>query len=109
MGYLLAILTAGVTIIGNVTAKMWADNGKASLLAVTLFFYVASSIAFPIALKFGKLTILNAVATVFIFVLTTIAGLVYFKERLFLHQYIGLGFAFVAIALLTIEGRLAFR
>ncbi len=103
MGYALAIVTAIVTIAGNITAKVWADNNKTSMFAITLAFYIASSIAFPLALKYGKLTVLNAFATVFIFLLTSAAGIFYFKEKLTTFEMIGLGLAFLGVLFLSIE------
>ncbi len=105
MGYFFAALTAAVTISGNITAKLWADNRKPVFLAITLVFYIASSIAFPLALKYGKLSVLNAFSTIFIFSLTTLAGFFLFKERLTFLQSLGLGLAFASIIFLTIEGR----
>lgn len=104
MGYFLAVVTAVVTIAGNVTAKIWAENNKTTMLVVTLVFYIASSVAFPFALRYGKLTILNAFATAFIFILTSAAGLWYFKERLTALEVLGVFLAFSGILLLSIEG-----
>lgn len=103
MGYFWSIVTAVTTIIGNVTAKLWADSHKTQFFIITLVFYVMASVAFPLALRHGRLTVLNAFTTVIIFALTSLAGLWYFKEKLQPYQLIGLAFAFAAIILLSIE------
>ena len=72
-------------------------------MIITLVFYVMASVAFPLALRYGRLTILNAFTTVIIFALTSLAGLWYFKEKLLPHQLIGLAFAFAAIVFLSVE------
>ena len=106
MGYFFAIITALVTILGNITAKLWADNRKPSLFIATMVFYIASSIAFPLALKYGKLSTLNAFATVFIFILTAAAGIFFFKEKLTTLETVGLLLAFSGIVVLSIDGAL---
>lgn len=103
MGYFLAIVTAVVTIGGNFTAKLWAQTNKPWLFVATMAFYIASSIAFPYALRYGKLNVLNAFATAFIFILTSALGIYYFKEKLTTLELLGLVLAFSGVLLLSAD------
>ncbi len=102
MGHLLAFLSALTTLFGDITAKVWADKNNHAFFALTILFYLAASVTFPLALKFGKLSVINAFASVIIVVLTTLAGIFLFKEKLAPLQFIGIGLGIIAIILLVV-------
>lgn len=101
MGFLLASISSLATLVGDVTAKLWVQRNQTWLFIVTLVFYMVSSLAFPLALRFGKLTIINAFTSVAIVILVSLAGVFMFKEKITGWQLAGLILGILAIALLA--------
>lgn len=105
LGSLLALLTGLFVLFGNIYAKEWSMKPRASLFAITLLFYIASSIVFPISLRFGTLTVLNTVASMVTVAATPLIGLALFRERISSVQAIGLTIGILAVVLLAIPFR----
>ena len=105
MGFFLAFISSLATLVGDITAKLWVQKNQTWLFVVTLAFYMVSSVAFPLALRFGKLTIINAFASVTIVILVSLAGVFMFKEKITGWQLAGLILGILAIALLAFGER----
>ena len=105
MGFFLAFISSLATLVGDVTAKLWVQRNQSWLFLLTLAFYMVSSLTFPLALRFGKLTIINAFASVTIVILVSLAGIFMFKEKITGWQLVGLILGILAIALLTLGER----
>jgi multidrug transporter EmrE-like cation transporter len=102
MFYFYIIASTICFLTGDYFAKLWVANDKWSLLTIILPFYLIASTLFLFALK--KVNSLS-----FAILIGTLTGLIggvclghlLFDERLNLPQYFGLGFAIIAIGLLT--------
>lgn len=107
MVYFLTFLSALTAIIGNVTAKYWADKSSTIWLFVTLAVYTISTFAYAESLRFGKFTVVNALFYAIVPIITTAFGIFLFKDRLSLLQTIGILLSVIGIVLFTIEGKVS--
>ena len=107
MIYLLTLISALSAIIGNVTAKYWADNDSPIWLIATFVVYTISTFAYAESLHFGKFTIINALFYAIVPIITTIFGVLLFKDRITLLQSVGIILSVIGIVLFTIEGKVS--
>jgi multidrug transporter EmrE-like cation transporter len=105
MGTLLAIVSSVVTVVGNVYAKEWATAPGWRFFLGTQLFYLLGALIFPLALRFGTLTVMTAVAGVAAALATAGIGLWVYNEHLTTVQLAGVVISLVGIVLLTVPFR----
>ncbi len=102
LGYLLVFAGSITTIVGDYLAKRWSvAGGLEGFPAIAL--YAITGALFMSSLKFGELTIMNAVWSILVFVLTSCIGLFIFHERLSHMQWVALSLGFLSILLFLID------
>lgn len=102
-GFLFISLGAALTVFADYQAKRWSLSPSPWLLTTIIVLYAASGLAFTYALRFGKLTVLNAIWTIAVFTITSALGLLFFHERLSRIQFLALILGFVSIILFTVH------
>ena len=102
--YLLVILGGTATVIADWFAKSWSLNRIWTYLAIAGLLYLVTGISFAVSLTMGKLTVLNAFWSVFIFLASTILGALVFHESVNGIQKTALAFGFVSIFLFALTG-----
>lgn len=107
MVYLLTLVSALTSILGNVTAKFWADGNQPSWFIVTIVAFTASTVSYAYSLRYGHFTTINALFYAVVPIITAIFGYVLFKDKLTTLQLIGFLFGLVSIILLTVEGKVS--
>lgn len=108
--YVFIIVSIACYLAGDYLGKLWVSNGKLSLLLTIFSLHLIASLMFLLALKksdslsFTVLmgTLIGLIGGVFI-------GHYFFAERFNLPQYFGLGFAVIAIFLLTFPFQSTFK
>lgn len=101
--YILVILGAIATIFADWCGKTWTIEHHKWLFVLAIFLYAFSGFSFTLSLTMGKLTVLNAFWSVFVFVCSTLLGIVVFHESVSILQKCALGFGFLSILLFTLS------
>lgn len=106
MVYLLTFISAITSVIGNVTAKYWADSKGTFWMTVTICAFLVSTISYTYSLRIGgQFTLVNALFYAIVPIITVLLGFFLFHDRVTTLQAVGLGLSFIAIVLFTIEGK----
>lgn len=109
MVYLLTLISAITSYIGNVLGKLWVNRSDNLWLWLMFAAYGVASYAYALSLKYGSFTFVNGLFYAVVPVLTALTGLLIFKDRLTTLQMIGLFLGFISIFFLTIEGQPAIK
>ncbi|OGL73192.1 hypothetical protein A3E39_00260 [Candidatus Uhrbacteria bacterium RIFCSPHIGHO2_12_FULL_60_25] len=107
MVYLLTLLSAITSIVGNVLGKVWVDRQDLRWLVWMFVSFSISGFAYAYSLRYGKYTIVNAMFYAIVPVVTAASGIYLFKEKLTAIQTAGLLLGVISIILLTMEGKVA--
>lgn len=106
MIYILTFLSAVTSVIGNLTAKYWADSKGSFWMIVTIVAFTLSTIAYAYSLRIGgQFTLVNALFYAVVPIITVLFGIFLFHDRITTLQTVGLILGFIAILLFTIEGK----
>lgn len=97
--YLLVILGAVATVSADWFSKTWSIERVWWYFVIAALLYLTSGVSFTISLTMGKLTVLNAFWSVFVFVASTLLGMLVFHESTSSLQKAALAFGFISIIL----------
>jgi multidrug transporter EmrE-like cation transporter len=100
--YLLVIFGAIATVAADWFSKTWTVERVPVYFVIATLLYASSGVSFTLSLTMGKLTVLNAFWSVFVFVASTLLGMLVFHESTTLVQKFALGFGFVSILLFSV-------
>lgn len=91
-------------IVADVLFRKWASENKLVLLAAGLGLYFIGTLFWAFSLKHETLSKSIVVFTLFNLIAGVAIGLIYFKEELTILQKAGIGFGFLSVALIELEG-----
>jgi multidrug transporter EmrE-like cation transporter len=102
MHYILLIIGPLLTVAADYFAKMWADNNRPIYAIVSLLSYAISGAIFIAFLTIGKkLVVYSALWTMVVYCVTTIIGLLFFKEKLNTMQTVAVVLGTLSVMLFT--------
>ncbi len=97
------IISAVLFAIGEFLSKKFALNPSWSYVAITVFVYLLGSLAWlPAILQKNQLSVVGAIWAVLTLVATILIGVVIFNEHLSAVGIVGVCFAIIAVALLSL-------
>lgn len=97
------IISAVLFAIGEFLSKKFAMNPSWSYVIVTIIFYLFGSLTWlPAILQKNQLSVVGAIWAVLTLVATILIGVVIFNEHLSVVGIIGVCFAIIAVALLSL-------
>lgn len=97
------IISAILFAIGEFLSKKFALNPSWEYVVVTVFVYLLGSLAWlPAILQKNQLSIVGAIWAVLTLVATILIGVVIFNEHLSVVGIVGVCFAIIAVALLSL-------
>lgn len=100
--YLLVIIGAFATVTADWFSKSWSISRIPWYFVIAGVLYLTSGLAFTVSLTMGKLTVLNAFWSVFVFVASTMLGMFVFHESTSLLQKSALALGFASIVLFAL-------
>lgn len=89
--------------LGDVSAKLWGVTTNPKWLYFGFFINIMTVLTFMVVIRLGGLAIATAVVLLLTILINTIIGFAIFGEALSLSQWVGIGLALVAIALLSFQ------
>lgn len=96
------LLSSLTTSTGNLISKIWANNSKTSTLIGVIVLFTAATVFYLLALKGGKLTIINTIATALNIVLTVFLGYLVLHEKVTTLEWVGMGVTLAGVFLLSL-------
>lgn len=101
--YFVIVVVAEIVAIWLLTE--WSKKNKIYYIILGILSYIAVAIFFALLMKDikgDKLAIINAIWQVIGLIAVTLLGIVLFKEKLHLFQWIGIGLTIIALVFLTV-------
>jgi len=102
IGILLLLISGIILTIGDVIMKEWTRNNKFSWFSFGMIFYIVASVLISYSFKYKNIAIATMIYVVFNVFLLTVISWFYFKEKMNLMDFIGLGMGLASIMILEL-------
>ncbi len=99
----LTVFSAAFFILCDTLSTGWAKDHRTTTLAILIVLSPTAYLLFGILASRVNLAVAGSLVNLMIMIGSVLVGLLYFKERLTVLQWTGIGFGMVAVALLSVR------
>lgn len=100
---LFVLVAVGISVAGDIFAKTWALNKRLLFAIIALLLYTISSVLWLFWLEYVRLSIAVNWWIGFGIILTALAGIFYFHEKVTPVELIAMGLIIIGVLILNVQ------